>query len=120
MVGSHWEADNRVRLARLGRQHENRDARRLRPLAQPLTDLQARKAREHEIEDDEIRLFPLEQAERFLAVLGFDGLQPLLDEVIVYELANVRFVFDDEDFSAGHGWFRPTGESLSCAGCSFP
>ena len=57
-------------------------------------------ARQHQVEDDQVEGSELRAHQRLLAVGHRLGLEALEAEVEHDQLANVRFVFDDED--AGH------------------
>ena len=63
---------------------------------------QAVQPRQHQIEDDEIGQVHLGLAEAFLAVVGDQSFKAFLVEVVGEHLAQVAFVFDDEDARFGH------------------
>src|SRR5215468_2462057 len=61
IVGSHFESDNSVRFPSLRCQHEDWKLRGLTALFQKLAKFHAVKPGEHEVEDDEVWTFVLEQ-----------------------------------------------------------
>jgi hypothetical protein len=71
-------------------------------IGRPATQLETRHAGQQEIEDDEVGLFSLDQAQSQLAVLRFDDTVMLAVQVVADELSNIGLVFDHQDFLRSH------------------
>ena len=86
----------------LGGEHDDRDeARRVRG-AQPPQGLVAVHARHHDVEQDDVRAHALGQLEGLPAVAGLEHVEARQLELQVQHLAQVRFVFRNQDPGLGH------------------
>ena len=120
IVGSQFQPNDGVGLLRLGGQHDDGEQCSVRSGPQAFADLQAVDLRQHQVEDDQIRLFLFHLPEAFGSGFGRYGSKALFLQIECDQLENVLLIFDDEDFfvsRAWHGWWRqPTGEGADCQG----
>jgi hypothetical protein len=99
VVGAQLQADDPVRLVALGGQHDDRG----RVLGADLAaHLQAIHTRQHQIQDDQVRDVGAEGRQRGRAVLGRLDAITLTFQVVLHDLADGRFVIDDQDPFPGH------------------
>ena len=97
IVGAAFEAEHLVALFATRRQHQDRHilVRALAP--HRAADRNAIDARQHQVENDQIEGLGTGADERLLAVGHRLDLEALEAEVELDQLANVRFVFDDQN-----------------------
>ena len=98
VVRAELEPDDAIGLLTARGQH---DHGQLRVRADPPAELQAVRARQHDVEDDEVRRLALDDRPRVVAVVGLERRVPLALEVALDDLAHDWLVVDDED--GGHG-----------------
>ena len=67
-------------------------------LRNSLEQLQARPARQHQIEDDRVELLPAGQFQSALALFGPHATVSGFGKSLAQSLANHRIVFDDQQF----------------------
>jgi hypothetical protein len=77
---------------------------RLVVLPEDPTEFQALDAREHEVEQDKMKVDFLDFLERFFGVCGSRDGKAFFLEIIGNELNKIRFVIDDEDIFFVHDW----------------
>src|SRR5207237_1732909 len=99
VVGADLQTEHLVHFGGTGREHQYRQLRQ--PLVRPqdATDLEAVHARQHEIEDHQMRPLFAQQRERLLPVRRLERSEALLLEVVAHQLANVGLVLDDENIT---------------------
>src|SRR5439155_3218876 len=99
VVGAELEPDDTVDVVVLGSEHQDR---RRTTRAQTPADRQAVLARQHQIENDEVRRHTGERAVGASTVLGHLDGESLALEEIGEQRANVTIVLDDQDDLAVH------------------
>ena len=112
VVGAQLEPDDRVDVVGPRGQHEDRG----RPAPADLaTHLEPVDPRQHQVQDDEVRVVAGVERERLVPVASRDHREALFLEVEPEQLHDVRLVIDDEDAfhgrestARGHAVGRPT------------
>src|SRR6266545_514367 len=95
VVSPDLEAEDPVDFLPLGGEH---DDRRFDPLAAQLpADVQAAHARQHDVQEDQVRVLLDGEVDRGVAAAGFEDAVSLLLEVDLESLGDVLFVFYDQD-----------------------
>ena len=97
VVGAELEADDAVGLLASRGQH---DHRQVAARADPPAQREAVGARQHHVEDDELRRGPLDQLAGGVPVAGDEGVEPVALEVADDDVTHDRLVVDDEN--GGH------------------
>ena len=103
VVGAAFQADHFVRLLAARGQHQHRHVGIFRFATDRAADGHAVQSRQHDVEDDEIEVAAARQLQRAFAVAALDALVVLQSQVQTDELADVRFVFDDQDGGTRRG-----------------
>ena len=98
VVCAELEPHDPVGLVAAGGEH---DHRQVAARADPAAEREAVGARQHHVEDDELRLAPLDQLARRVAVAGDERLEPVPAQIPDDDVADDRLVVDHED--GGHG-----------------
>ena len=106
VVGARVEAADFVDLLASRRQHD--DGHERVPTAKILADLVAVHVRQHEVEQDGVRLFVLRQRDAVPPLARRSDAKPLELERVLQTEHDVRFVFDDEDRLFGGHRRRPS------------
>lgn len=117
VVGSQFQTDDGVRFLGLSGQHDDGEHRGCRSRSKAFADLEAVDLRQHQVEDDQIRLLLLGLPEAFHTSLGRDGLKAFFLQIELDQLENVVLIFNDEDFfscGAWHSWWEPTRAMALC------
>ena len=117
IVRAHLQAEHLVHLRGARGQDQDGHAARGVVGAQQAAHLQTRQPGEHDVENDERRPLPGRQVEADLAVAGLDHGEPFGFQVVADEVANILFVFDDQDFPSG---VRPGPLRTRCRHTSVP
>src|SRR5215467_14010677 len=106
VIGTQFESDDLVGFLCLGREHDDREHGGFRSCPETFADFQTVDLRQHEIENNEVRLVLLGTLEPFCASGCRDGPEAFFLEIQFDQLKNIALVFDDENFlggGAGHG-----------------
>ena len=102
IIGAKFQTDDAVDFLSLGRQHHDWDVACSRIAFQNLADFQARHLRQHEIKNDESRLFRARLVQTGGAIRGGRDNEPArLTQVQRKQIDNVALVLDDQDSFAG-------------------
>ena len=99
VVRAHFEADDAVHFLALGGQHDDRHA--LAGAAQPPAHGEPVLAREHQVEDDQVRRIALQPLVELARVGERPHVEALLAQVAREEVAQAHVVVDDEDACRG-------------------
>ena len=92
------ERGDLVAVAAAGRDHDHPDRRAFADLA---AELEAVDLGEHEVEENDVRAFGLQQLQGAHAVGGDDRLESAHGEVRAHEIDDVGIVLDEEDLRLG-------------------
>jgi len=92
-LGAELEADDPVHVVAARGQHENRGAVGGAELAQ---HIEARDARQHHVEDQDLELADLEQSERIAAVVHALDLEMLCAQVLAEHLTKLAIIIHQE------------------------
>ena len=111
-IGPARIAEDHVHLVGLVRHHDHGHIPGAFAGPEFLADRQAVNAREHDIEQDDVRQQHLGLAQPLGAVLGDEGFVPLAAEVPAQRLYEAALVFDDQDAGLGHHTLQWGGRSL--------
>ena len=101
VVRADAETDDHVCLVPLGGHHDDRD---VALGADPVADLQAVDAGQHQVEEDELGTGGRKPAQRLVTVACYLDGEPVLPQVALDDLAHDGLVVDEED--GLHGWRR--------------
>ena len=102
IISPKFQTDDAVDFLRLGRQHHDWNVACSRIAFQNLADFQARHLRQHEIKNDESRLFRARLVQTGGAIRGGRDNEPArLTQVQRKQIDNVALVLDDQDSFAG-------------------
>ncbi len=101
VVGADLEADDLVDLGVLGREQDDRDGAAAANLA---ADVEARAARHHDVEDEQIEgdVAVAELAAGVVAIGGDGDVEALLTQRVADRLADRGLVVSNEDATGGH------------------
>src|SRR6266508_1821733 len=94
VVRAELEAEHAIELTPSGGEHDDRD---VALGSQGAADLDAREARQHPVEDDEVVPSRASSVERLLAVFGLRDLEALVEEPVAQDLEDRHVVLGDQD-----------------------
>ena len=97
VVGSEFEPDDSVHLLPFGREEEDRKAGRLLVPAEPPQDLEAGKARQHDVQNEEVRRAGFDPCQGGASFQDVDGAEPFGLQVVPDQLGDVRVVFHEKN-----------------------
>ena len=100
VVGAHFQADDAVDFLGLGGQHD--DGRVVVAAPQAAADGQAVLSGQHQVQHQEVEVFPLPELGHFLGVFGDVDVEALLGQITAQQIAQPGIIVDDEDL-AGEG-----------------
>src|SRR5262245_7671077 len=99
VVGAHLDDDHAIDLCGPGGEHDDGDGVGRLGAAQPSADLEAVRARQHDVQHDQSRSLARDLGQRALAGVRLTNRVAFLLEMKADELADVLLVLDDEDRS---------------------
>ncbi|CFO70944.1 Uncharacterised protein [Bordetella pertussis] len=81
--------------------------------AQAAADRQAILARQHQVENQQVKVFALPQFAHFLGIFGHEYIEPLFRQIAAQEIAQSGIIVDDQDLAGRSGVLRVHGRKCN-------